>query len=188
SGAAKIPASSTLCFASGSRLGLSLFAIVVTDNSGAGKMNLDVSWGMMGWSCPDVAFSQDGQSLKVEQDKLKDHFRHMARVRDVKYCSDQGEVVLHFARPLHIPVTLRKTACDNPALFAVLPQITNLRGNRMDLPAAERADELSQQSALDLQNKMVWKSGDNCSEMNLGVCKPLCSRIKAGPCIDLGCC
>ncbi|CAE8622836.1 unnamed protein product, partial [Polarella glacialis] len=64
-GAAKFGMDSKLCFA-GSRLGLTLSATVVTDNSSAGKMNFSAS-GMVSGSCVDLPFSQAGQSLNLEQ-------------------------------------------------------------------------------------------------------------------------
>ncbi|CAE8615771.1 unnamed protein product, partial [Polarella glacialis] len=133
-GEALMPANSTLCFA-GPYVGLNFSTMFVAASTGAGMSHFDVHRNLRKKRCHDVSFSQAGQSLNVDRSKLneclpmqqefsEDGHADLAphatgvvegiSVADVRYCSDQNEILVQFAKPVPISVTFASTNCSRP--------------------------------------------------------------------------
>ncbi|CAE8590064.1 unnamed protein product, partial [Polarella glacialis] len=110
-GSAAMPPDASLCF-EGLRLGLTLKAKFVTGASSSGKVDFEVS-GLVSAKCVEIPFSPIGQSMHVNPSLLDKCLPDVVGLADVKFCSDQKEVMLEFSRPMAISVNLQKARCTN---------------------------------------------------------------------------
>ncbi|CAE8584205.1 unnamed protein product [Polarella glacialis] len=99
-----------VCFV-GPEFGVTLSAVLEMVQEGAGNLSFVLSWGKVKARCPDLAFTHQGQILSMDEAALDLCLPETVKLGNVRYCSDQNNILLEFSKPISLFAYLPIAAC-----------------------------------------------------------------------------